>query len=603
MKAFYAYFLFIFLIVGQVLSAQSFTARVSAKVIGKNDRLQVQYVGSDGDLTQFRMPDFPGWMVIAGPNITSSKTVVNGEVTQEMIYGVTLVPRTPGKLAVPSAFAILNGKPVRTTPMYVEVKNVPHVTGSARSQQPSGSLYDPQPSPQQRAEFGNDQFLRPGESARDKINQNIMVKVDVNKRTAVVGEPILVTYKLATRLRSQSKVVSQPSFTGATVIEMTTENPLPTRENINGRMYNVYVVRRVQLIPLQEGPLRIPEAAVENTVPFYSTGGISYRDLYYNMPTLPAEEVTVTTKSKPLELQIQPMPPMSAVGPAVFSGAVGSYDISISLARTTLETNSTNELVVIVQGEGNIQQMRPPTINWPNGIEAFEPAVKTQEDKAYFPIRSRRTYAYPFVVNNPGQYVLPAISFTYFDASANRYITKQTNPVTLLVSKGAGGNKITSTHATADEDFQNRLIILSGAALLAIIIGLIWFKDRNRKTTQPAVAPPAPVDLPVPEAAPASASAILMRIRELCPEQDTALFYKQLYGCINEFFEKALKINPNEVQAHLYNYNGNRDAVQKLAELRNNCTLGMYTPVYTIDEAMQHRLTAIETISRLEREV
>jgi hypothetical protein len=38
-----------------------------------------------------------------------------------------------------------------------------------------------------------------------------------------------------------------------------------------------------------------------------------------------------------------------------------------------------------------------------------------------------------------------------------------------------------------------------------------------------------------------------------------------------------------------------------LNTLMQNCMLGMYTPVFTIDEAMEHRLLAIEILNKLER--
>ncbi len=40
----------------------------------------------------------------------------------------------------------------------------------------------------------------------------------------------------------------------------------------------------------------------------------------------------------------------------------------------------------------------------------------------------------------------------------------------------------------------------------------------------------------------------------------------------------------------------------QLNSLLQNCSLGMYTPVFTIDEAMEHRLLAIEILNKLEKE-
>jgi hypothetical protein len=42
--------------------------------------------------------------------------------------------------------------------------------------------------------------------------------------------------------------------------------------------------------------------------------------------------------------------------------------------------------------------------------------------------------------------------------------------------------------------------------------------------------------------------------------------------------------------------------LQQLKGLLDNCSLGMYTPLFTIEEAMQHRLVAIEVLNQLEKD-
>ena len=572
---------------------QTFSARISSKTIGKNDRLQVEYIAVNGQLSQFRLPAFPGWIVLSGPNLASSQTMVNGVVSQRTSYSVILLPTATGRLIVPAASALLNNQPVRTSPIPIEVKKTPNLRGQQR--QPATQT--PPRLQQQRAEFGSDQFLRAGENARDKINDNITVRAVANKKSAVVGEPILITYKLYTRLRSQSRVVSQPSFSGVTVIEMTTDNPMASREVLDGKMYNSYIVRRVQLIPLQEGILNIPEAAIENKVAFYDASSVNYRDLYYNMPALPVEEVTATLRNKPIQVEIKPLPPLPAVGPAVFSGAVGNFQLSISMDKTALTTNATNQLTMVVTGEGNMQQMRPPVIKWPPGFEAFDPTVKTEEDKSFFPVRSRKIFSYPFVINKPGQYVLPPVSFTYYSLGEARYVTKETPPLNMLVAKGSATlpGKVFNTEGS---NFPSTILIIAGALVIALIIGWVWYKERKKSTPKAEAVQPATT----PAVDDQDGAALhLMRIRELCPQQNTSEFYKDLYKHTNAFIEARLKIPAHELRQFTDNFAGNRVPLEQLQEILNNCTLGMYTPVYSIDEAMQHRLSAIETLNHVDR--
>ncbi|MFY7901109.1 MAG: hypothetical protein ACOVNY_13055 [Chitinophagaceae bacterium] len=80
-------------------------------------------------------------------------------------------------------------------------------------------------------------ILQKGESIANKIKNNLFIQVSINKKKVVVGEPILATYLLCTRLESNSKLLSPPEFTGCSVIEMTTENLYATIDTINGKTY------------------------------------------------------------------------------------------------------------------------------------------------------------------------------------------------------------------------------------------------------------------------------------------------------------------------------------------------------------------------------
>jgi hypothetical protein len=107
---------------------------------------------------------------------------------------------------------------MRSNVVIVQVKNLDH-TGSSKPpvQTPKSSLFDQLPF---EDEVPSNQYLKKGEKAIDKIKNNIVVRLEVNKRSCFVGEPILATYKLCTRLRSKSKVIKQPQFSGCTVVRV-----------------------------------------------------------------------------------------------------------------------------------------------------------------------------------------------------------------------------------------------------------------------------------------------------------------------------------------------------------------------------------------------
>ncbi len=296
--------------------------------MGKKDLVQVDYIAENLDLSNFQLPAFRGWSIQSGPNFSSVQEQNGNRVTQKIIYSFILQPLRSGRLSVPSATITIDKHNVRqSNTVTVDVEDVDHVAGNniANTPQPP-SLFDDTPSPQD--DFEKDQTLKKGESPKDKIKNNLLVRLDVDKKTVFVGEPIIATYKLCTRVKSQSRVVKQPAFSGCTVTELTSENPAAKKELINGRMYNVYVIRKVQLYPLQEGQLVLPEVSVENTVSFYKAGSVNFRDLFYNNNP-EVQETQVTLSNQPITVTVKPLP---LPAPSNYSGAIGKFRM---VANTT----------------------------------------------------------------------------------------------------------------------------------------------------------------------------------------------------------------------------------------------------------------------------
>ncbi len=121
-------FLF-FLLVSKLCLAQSFSTKVSAKSIGKDDILEIQYVAENVDLDQFILPSFKNWTIISGPNLSSSTMQTGSVVKKQMVYSVLVQPVVSGTLVVPGATALINNKPQRSNSIDVTVKTTPHVPG------------------------------------------------------------------------------------------------------------------------------------------------------------------------------------------------------------------------------------------------------------------------------------------------------------------------------------------------------------------------------------------------------------------------------------------------------------------------------------------
>ena len=602
MKLLNRYLLLSILLISKISFGQSFITKVSATTIGRNDVLQIEYQADDVSMDQFVLPQFNKWTVLSGPNLSSSTTQTGNVVKEQTVYSIIVQPNATGTLTIPGATALINNKPQRSNTVTVQVKNVSHLAGSQPpAQAPSGPLFDPFTF---EDEVPSTQYLKKGEKAIDKIKNNIVIRLEVNKHSCYVGEPILATYKLCTRLRSKSKVVKQPQFTGCTVVELTGEDQDQHVEKINGVQYNVFVIRKVQLMPLAAGKLVLPEASVENRVSFYDAANLSYRDLYYSPPKTPVEEQLVTLQNKPETIEVKPLPAEPLVGITDFSGAIGNFDATVAIKESSLTTNTTNHLEFVVEGQGNLQQVKAPEIKWPTGIEAFETAERTDEDKSAFPVKYKKTFSFPFIANKKGTCTFPHIDFTYFDAASNRYVTKSTRAFTLPVEQGKKSFFQTSANSGDSDGFEDRLHILLGTGLIAVVAGVIWYNGKTNKTPTPPPTVVAPVkkEEKLEEIKKPDASEYLYAIRELQPDADSSHFYKLLNKNLQGYISSKFGIDLEQLPSYIEQHAEHGVYLQQLQELSENCRLGMYTPLFTIEQAMQHRLEAIDILTNLENQ-
>lgn len=590
------YILFLLLFICQIGIGQSFTTRTSQSIIGREDVLQVEYIAENVSMEQFNLPRFANWTMVSGPSLSTSKVISGSNSYEQIIYSVMLKPKVGGVLVVPGAIALINKKPQRSNQVSVQVKNVSHVGGGSASRpQPQPSFLDIIPD-----QLPAHQTLRAGEDPVEKIKRNLFVRLEVSKSQCFVGEPVIALYKLCTRLKSKSKVIKQPSFSGCKVIELTGNYQDQHIEKIDGEEYNVFIIRKVQLTPLDSGNVTLPSVVVENEVSFHGSGSTTTN--IFGEPTGPVQKHTVRIQNKPQIIQVNPLPPFNGNG--VLSGAIGDFNISIQPAEEEFTTAGTNHLMVIIEGHGNLQPVKVPVMNWPKGIESFE-ATETEEiEKERNPVIVRKIFTVPFSADKLGNYVLPQVLFTYFDPNKKMYVNKTTPAYMLKVVSGSSNFMAKATDFDNDNNFDLHLIIILGAAVLAVIIGLAWYNNKQKSTTlQPLIMPVNETLQPPVSIKETLSSEYLYNILQLEPTIDTSVFYKQLNNNLCKYLQSRFGIQPTEINTFAESHLTQAVLLHKLEELIKQCTLGIYTPVFNQEQALNHRLEAIEIIENLDRTI
>lgn len=306
--------------------------------------------------------------------------------------------------------------------------------------------------------------LHADEKPEDKIRNNIFVDVSVSKRTVFTGEPFLVIYKLYTALNSHSSVKQQPFFSGCSVKELTAGNEMYD-EIINGKRYHVFIIRKVQLTPLQEGPLPLGTATVENIITFINS------DDPYKI-----QNYTATLSNKPSSVDVNPLPEKNK--PADFSGAVGQFTISAKADTNSTPAGENVHLQVIIQGTGNLQAINLPVINWPKNTEHFDASDTQYIPKIIFPVSGDKIFDIPFIGSKEGEAIIPPVYFSYFDPSTHTYKTIHTDNISILFTK-AIPRKDELKNIVA-EDITNRKYLWIVPAI-AFTVAVIWFISSRKK--------------------------------------------------------------------------------------------------------------------------
>lgn len=466
----------------------AFTAVVSPEVIGKNEYANLRLTVTNGtDIRNISPPSLKDVEIVSGPSQETGMNNINGAVTNYFSLNYVIKPKRTGKFVFAGATANINGTIYKAAATSLQVQNANTNAGS-QSTVPMG--FEPFNDSNQPKEYG-DNILKKGESIPEKISKNMHVKLITSKNSCFVGEPIVATYKLYTRIRSEGKVSKNPAFNGFSVIDLQQPDISEGgKEMLDGREYNVYIIRRAQLYPLQSGVIDLETAVLDARVELIKDNTGRNVDVFGGFRIDPADLIVqnVALSSKPVSINVKPLPEVGK--PASFNGAVGKFNFTAVLEKLTFSTDEAGKLVLMIEGAGNLQLMTAPDIVWPQQIEAFEADVKDDLLQMDIPVSGQKTITIPFTVTAPGKYELPAISFSYFDPETATYETISSNPIAFEVSKGnlqptySKDNVITKKPVgIIKEIFSNREWIVGFVAFLFVVGLWIWFRLNRKKET------------------------------------------------------------------------------------------------------------------------
>lgn len=407
--------------ISAIAQRMTVAAQVSSNTVGVQEQFLLTItVSNPTERFTFLEPSLRDFRVVDGPgeSYSSNMVTINGHTTQENMVSYTYVlqPLRQGSFTIGSAgIRTQRGQEMRTNPVRILV-----ASQASRHQQMQQQAFGPAQEPQEELPSADVTGL-----TEAHLKDNIFIRAEVDNKNPYLGQQINVVYKLYTRLRMSLSPTSLPVLNGFWSQDQQREPDVnPVQENFNGKRYNVFVLRKTALFPQQSGMLRLDPAKAEGMVEVAAAiGGNRY------VP----QTIQTEIESPAVDIDVKPLP---AGKPADFSGGVGQFALSASLTRSSMSTDEVTQLVLTLNGSGNIGLINAPVLNLPPGLHTTDPESRDSISDLMPKLLGTRKFLYQISADSAGNYTIAPISISYFDIASGTYKTLQTGSFSLSVSQG-----------------------------------------------------------------------------------------------------------------------------------------------------------------------
>jgi hypothetical protein len=397
---------------------QALSVTVSRNPVAVGEQFQVTFsLNANG--SGFTGPSFDDFIVLGGPNASTSIQIINGAMSQTQTYSYYLRAKAEGNFRIGPASITSNGRVFESPPFSITV-----VKGSPQAAQPR----------------------EPEKNESGVGEEDVFLRVSADKSRVVRGEGLTATYRLYTRVSLVNYAVTKaPALNGFWTQDIQLPSQLNlTTEVVNGIQYHVGVLKKVVLYPQQSGQLTVDAMEGEVIARIQVKRRRNPQDPFdlFNDPFFSnpfgfgnVRDVKVKLRSNPLPVQVAELP---GNAPASFQGSVGRFAFSGELDKTETRANEPVTLRLRVKGSGNLSLVDPPDPGFPPGVESYDPKVLENFSTTAAGTAGTKTFEYLLIPRHEGTYTIEPVAFTWFDLPTKKYKTESSPRFSLRVLKGQG---------------------------------------------------------------------------------------------------------------------------------------------------------------------
>ncbi|MFQ5550751.1 MAG: BatD family protein, partial [Gemmatimonadales bacterium] len=210
----------------------SVTANLDRNEVGVNETfvLSIEIEGVQRLASQPDLPDVEGFAFFLGSSSSQSVQIVNGRMSASYTLEYRYQATTTGEFEIPPIELEIEGRRYSTAALTVKIVDQPT--------QPT--------QPRRRNAFGDDTAVDP---------EDLFLEASVDRRSAYPGQPVVVEYRIYTRLSVSSYSITRLPSTAGFWVEEFELPPSPVVEEIvrDGKEYASAVIRKVAMYPTSPG--------------------------------------------------------------------------------------------------------------------------------------------------------------------------------------------------------------------------------------------------------------------------------------------------------------------------------------------------------------
>ena len=574
-------FILLFLMAVFAMNAQDEVVfkTICKKQVSVGEQFQVSYELT-GEGTNFEAPNFTNFEIVGGPfsSQSSSVQIVNGSVTKSTTHTYSFYLRAikEGVFTIPAATITVDKKKIKsTTEEITVVKDNSVVTESNSGNSTSG-------------------------------NRDVFLEASPNKRTAYIGEQILLRYKIYYTIPiSQLTISKAPSYSGFWMKDVTENNGTIQQSSIvrDGIEYHVATIQEIVLIPQKAGTLTIDPLDISCIAQIrnenrQSRGYDPFDNFFGDIMGSSYTNVKKEIKSQPIDIEVKTLPAKDK--PASYKGAVGQFTFTSSIDKTEMKSNDAFTVTYSVSGNGNIELLELPKPVFPPDFEVYDPKITTNTKNNSYGISGTKKVEYVVIPRVSGDFTINPAEFSYYDPAKNKYVTLTSDKYELHVERSANEGSGGIVYSGGQEaikvvgsDINHIMMIgklkkdgtlLFGSPLYFILIvlmlaifvtGLVFYKRVN-KFNQNQV-------LVRNKKATKTAKKRLQNAYKYLKIKDTAHFYEEFSQALWGYISDKLNISRSQlsmdtVKEMMESKDVAEDIVNQFIDLLNNCEYARFAP-------------------------